>query len=126
MDHVLDLVDAATESAWGLDVGPMAACLMALRLARLLKLLRVIRLVVRSKTLWQLIHGLTTIRDTMFYTFLLLFVMLYVWAIVGFEMITKTAESMSQTFQDQVNGRWSSVPTIMLTLVSFVNLDSIS
>ena len=47
-------------------------------------------------------------------------------ACLGFELITKNKNSRDEAFKLQVESRWCDLPTIMLTLVSFVNADSIA
>merc|ERR1719399_135750 len=52
--------------------------------------------------------------------------MLYVFACVGVEIITKNDANEDIEFKMLVDTFWCDIPTSMLTLVSFVNLDSIS
>jgi len=118
------------------ELGP----LMVLRVMRLLRLARAVRLVVQFRTLWRLVSGLLGSAGTIMYTLLLLVIILYVFACLGIEIITK-AEAMQdpaecerrgmdgavcEDFRAIVAQYWSSLPIIMLTLVQFVNLDSIA
>merc|ERR1719265_2511921 len=65
------------------------AALMVLRIMRLLRLARSVRLLVQFKTLWMLVRGLLSSAGTMFYTFGLMMLILYVFACLGVELITK-------------------------------------
>jgi hypothetical protein len=103
------------------------APLMVLRVMRLLRLARSVRLLVQFKTLWMLVRGLLTSASTMFYTFMLMLLILYVFACVGIEIITKDQDIRSdEELGPLVDYYFSSVSRIMLTLVQFVTLDSIA
>merc|ERR1719333_892923 len=76
----------------GGNVSNELAPLMVLRVMRLLRLARSVRLLVQFKTLWMLVRGLLTSATTMFYTFMLMILILYVFACLGVEIITKNEE----------------------------------
>ncbi|CAE8720877.1 unnamed protein product, partial [Polarella glacialis] len=59
------------------------AQLMLVRMLRLARLARAIRLMVQFRVLWQLVQGLMHSMGTLIWTFLLLMIMMYVFAIVG-------------------------------------------
>merc|ERR1719443_78537 len=102
------------------------APLMVLRVMRLLRLARAVRLLVQFKTLWMLVRGLLSSAGTMFYTFALMMLILYVFACLGIELITKDEELYHHPEVGEiVQYYFSSVTVIMLTLVQFITMDSI-
>jgi len=102
------------------------APLMVLRVLRILRLARSLRLLVQFKTLWMLVRGLLSSAQAIFYTFVLMVLILYVFACMGVELITKADEMREgEGLADIIDDKFSSVPVIMLTLIQFVTLDSI-
>jgi len=82
---------------------------------------------VQFKTLWMLVRGLIGSASTIAYTFSLIVLILYIFACIAMELITKkhlqspdtgTAEFVAEYFPD--------IPVAMLTLLQFVCMDSIS
>merc|ERR1719460_3174742 len=62
----------------------------------------------------------------MFYIFVLLIIILYVFACMGLEIFTKNVTLRKDPlFNSYVEEYWTDLPTSMLTLIQFVNLDSI-
>jgi len=106
------------------------APVLVLRTARLLKLVRTVKLLMKLKELWLLVQGLISSAATMFYTLLLLVVILYVFASLGIEIITKHELAMGPNadpqFSEIVNMHFSDLPRTMLTLIQFVTLDSVN
>lgn len=103
------------------ELGP----LMVLRVMRLLRLARAVRLLVQFKTLWMLVRGLLSSAGTMIYTFSLIALILYVYACLGMELITKNPLALEdESFREAVEDHFSSIPHSMLTLTQFVTLDS--
>lgn len=105
--------------------------LMVLRIMRLFRLARAVRLLVQFKTLWMLVCGLLYSLGTIFYTFLLMLLIIYVWACLGIELITKhdlgpQGAEPDPDFEDAVETYFSSLPQAMFTLMRFVILDSAS
>ncbi|CAD7956624.1 unnamed protein product [Amoebophrya sp. A25] len=110
--------------------------LFVFRVLRLLRLARAVRLIITFKTLWLLVRGLLTSADTITFTLLLITMTVYVFAVVGIELITKN----KQYFLDRDNGdfaaegyitslmenEFSDVPAVMLTLFGFATLDSVN
>ena len=92
--------------------------LLVLRVLRLLKLARAVRLLVAFKTLWMLVRGLLSSAGTMFYTFLLMTLILYVAGIMALELITKQRHK----FEDSEEALYlidRHFPELGLTMVSF-------
>merc|ERR1719454_2358265 len=86
----MGLLTAVLESTTGSssdDLGPI----MVLRVLRLLKLARAVRLFSQFKVMWMLVRGLLSSLQTMCYTFILLFLIIYLFANLAIEMITKDA-----------------------------------
>eukprot|EP00439_Symbiodinium_sp_Y106_P076222 s1342_g15.t1 len=73
--------------------GESAEQLMLLRLLRLIRLVRTFRMVRQVRPLWRLVHGLLTSLDTVLSTFLLLALVLYVFGVLGLEIIARSAAS---------------------------------
>lgn len=103
------------------------APLMVLRVLRILKLARALRLLVQFKTLWMLVKGLLTSYRAITFTFLLMFLILYVFACMAVEIITKDEKLKDDDVTAKiVESHFSSITVIMLTLVQFVTMDSIA
>merc|ERR1719327_391309 len=107
------------------DVKETLGPLMVLRVLRLFRLARAVRLLVQFKTLWMLVRGLISSAGTIMYTFILLFLMLYIFACLSVELIFKSEQKKHHAdFKQLVDEYWCDLPTSMLTFVQFVNLDS--
>mmetsp|Transcript_106505 Transcript_106505/g.306172 ORF Transcript_106505/g.306172 Transcript_106505/m.306172 type:complete len:730 (+) Transcript_106505:61-2250(+) len=101
--------------------------LMVMRMMRLGRLARAVRLLVKFKVLWMLVRGLLSSAGTMFYTFVLLTVILYVFAAMGVELITNNVLMQTdEEFRAIAETNFASLPETMLTLVQFVCMDSIA
>jgi Ca2+-binding EF-hand superfamily protein len=100
---------------------------MVLRVLRLLRLARAVRLFSQFKALWMLVRGLLSSAGTISYTFLLLALILYLFANMAIELITKDEELRSQDaeFDQIVQDYFPDLFTTIMTLTQFVNLDSI-
>jgi len=73
------------------------------------------------------VRGLLTSAGTMVYTFMLLLLLLYVFACLGLELITKNKNlTEDEQLGAIVSERFSSISVIMLTLVQLVTLDDAS
>jgi len=108
---------------------------LILRFLRMLRLARALRFFTGFQTLWRLVNGVLNSASQIMSTCFLLLVTIYVFSCLGAEIIT--GESISAnwiTSQDErlrsagsiVQDKFRSIPTIMLTLISFVNVDSVS
>eukprot|EP00392_Amoebophrya_sp_AT5.2_P017669 g18071.t1 len=106
--------------------------ILVLRVLRLLRLARAVRLIVSFKTLWMLVRGLLTSMDTIMFTFLLIGMTVYLTAVLGIEVITNNrsiylhGDDDEGTLRKLLDENFNNLFSIMLTLLSFVTLDSIS
>eukprot|EP00392_Amoebophrya_sp_AT5.2_P001866 g1871.t1 len=78
-----------------------------------------VRLLVAFKTLWMLVRGLLSSAGTMCYTFVLMFLILYVSAVLAVELITKNKEAYEddpETYE-VVNKYFGGLLVTMLTLL---------
>ncbi|CAK0798871.1 unnamed protein product [Prorocentrum cordatum] len=98
-----------------------------LRLLRLLRLARAVRLIALFRDLWMLVQGMLVSAQTMVYTIGLIAAILYLFAVVSIEVITKNdladPESGDPTFQSVVEKNFKDLPHAMLTLLQFVSFD---
>jgi len=102
------------------------AGLLVLRMLRLFRLARAVRLLVQFKTLWMLVRGLIGSASTIAYTFGLIVLILYIFAYMAMELITKKhLQSPDSGTADVVAEYFPDIPVAMLTLLQFVCMDSI-
>lgn len=99
---------------------------MLVRLLRLARLARALRLMVQFQTLWQLVQGLFHSIGTLFWTFLLVMLLMYIAAVTGMELIKIDQElpvdhpynaAASLCFRDTMDA--------ILTLLQVFSFDSI-
>mmetsp|Transcript_9186 Transcript_9186/g.21826 ORF Transcript_9186/g.21826 Transcript_9186/m.21826 type:complete len:564 (-) Transcript_9186:26-1717(-) len=107
--------------------GESAEQLMLLRLLRLFRLVRTFRMVKQVRPLWRLVHGLMTSLDTVLSTFLLLALVLYVFGVLGVELIATSDSFKSDPVTNAIlESNFSSLGYTMITLAQFVTLDSVA
>mmetsp|Transcript_18970 Transcript_18970/g.41403 ORF Transcript_18970/g.41403 Transcript_18970/m.41403 type:complete len:797 (+) Transcript_18970:64-2454(+) len=94
--------------------------LFVLRMARLLRLARTARLLIKFPELWMLIRGMTSSASTMFYTLVLLTIMLYVFSCIAIELMVEHQP------EELIRDTFSRLPQAMLTLLQFVTADSMA
>jgi len=89
-------------------------------------------LLAQFKVLWMLVRGLLSSAGTMAYIFILFFLILYVFACMGLELITKPQFALSDSeraenpeFDKIVVDHWANIPLSMLTLTMFSTFDSV-
>ena len=89
-------------------------------------LVRTVRLFAQFKVLWMLVRGLLGSINTICFTFIILFLLVYVFACVAIELITKAPlRGNDSEFDMLVDLYFKDMWTSMMTLTQFVNLDSI-
>jgi len=98
---------------------------LVLRMLRLMKLARALRLVSSFRALWKLTQSFMQCAPTMASAFLIMVMVIYIFACVGVEFIAK-GDWSTEEVRDLVRTRFSSLPLTMLSLVQFVTGDSIS
>mmetsp|Transcript_47938 Transcript_47938/g.111843 ORF Transcript_47938/g.111843 Transcript_47938/m.111843 type:complete len:601 (-) Transcript_47938:11-1813(-) len=98
--------------------------LMIIRILRLARVARVFRLVNAFKTLWVLVNGLFHSMMTLLWTFVLIFIIMYCFAIFALEVIRED-ENMGDEYNMIVKEHFSSLFVTCLTLLQGVTLDSV-
>lgn len=110
--------------------GSKFAPLMVLRAARLMRLAQTIRLLIKFKELWILVRGLLSSAQTMLYTILLLFVILYILSLLGVELLQQHPQAYGPDrdpeFARTTAQYFGSLPVAMVTLIQFVCLDNVA
>mmetsp|Transcript_34762 Transcript_34762/g.63255 ORF Transcript_34762/g.63255 Transcript_34762/m.63255 type:complete len:649 (+) Transcript_34762:31-1977(+) len=101
--------------------------LTVFRMFRLLRLARAVRLMVQFQTLWQLVQGLMSSVMTLSWTFLLLSILIYVFAIFGMYLITVDLDlPLDHPYNVAANDNFRELPDACLMLLQFFSWDSIS
>lgn len=124
------LVSLGIVSQWILDpffsdVAEVHTLLM-LRCARLLRLAKTVRFLMRFKELWMLVQGLANSAYTMVYTILLLFVVLYIFACLALQLLYQHPMiEQDEIFAKTVQENFSDLASAMVTLLQFVSFDNI-
>mmetsp|Transcript_102889 Transcript_102889/g.300199 ORF Transcript_102889/g.300199 Transcript_102889/m.300199 type:complete len:632 (+) Transcript_102889:81-1976(+) len=117
------VVKPLLEYGGGEDVVMFLQQVMVLRMMRLLRLARAVRLVASFRGLWKLAQGLCSCLSTMLSAFLLMFIFIFIFACFGAEFITKVYLEDDEVGHI-IRSRFSSLPSILLTLFQFVSMDS--
>lgn len=108
----------------GATAGGVVDQIMVVRMLRILRLARALRVVKQFRTVWKLVRGLLTSFDVMASSFVLVILMLYIFACLGMELIGGDEElklnpaTMKQA--EDFEEAWKA----LLTLFQFVTLDS--
>jgi voltage-gated sodium channel len=112
--------------------GDAVGMLLILRTFRLVRLARTVRLLVQFKVLWMLVRGLLSSAGTMIYIFILFFLVLYVFACMGVDLIAKPHFALTDLeraenpeYDALVMNHFSSIHQAMLTLIMFSTFDSV-
>lgn len=100
------------------------ANIMLVRMLRLARLARAARLLVQFKVLWLLVQGLMNSVMTILWTFVIIFVLIYIFAIIGLELF-RADESAGEEYQEAAAKFNAGLGHSLLTLVQFLTLDSI-
>jgi len=111
-------------SAANMDqLGPV----MVMRTARLARLARALRLLVKFRELWMLVRGLLLSANMMVYTMVLLCILIYMFATIAIELITldTNLNASDAQYLGIVDSYFRSLPVTMLSLIQFVTMDSI-
>eukprot|EP00929_Paragymnodinium_shiwhaense_P105159 TRINITY_DN70076_c0_g1_i1.p1 TRINITY_DN70076_c0_g1~~TRINITY_DN70076_c0_g1_i1.p1 ORF type:complete len:644 (-),score=79.99 TRINITY_DN70076_c0_g1_i1:361-2292(-) len=99
-----------------------------LRTARVFRLARMVRLVVKFQSLWMLTQGLLSSAQTMVSVLVVLLVILYMFGCIGFDLIGRhdllSSGDADELFVETAETYFSSLARSMLTLSSFIAFDS--
>jgi len=114
---------------FGSEVVDTLGPVMVLRGARLFRLAKTLRLLLKFRELWMLVRGLLNSASTMLYTMVLVSIILYIFSAMAIELITNhryaRGPEAREAFSEHVEAHFSSIGVTMLTLMQFVTLDNI-
>jgi len=94
-----------------------------IRVLRLARLAKVVRLLIEFRTLWFLVEGLVNSMRSLIYIFVVLGIILYMFA-VGALMLIQRDETLGEQFNLIVSKHFSTLPMALLTLSQGITLDS--
>jgi len=120
------------EPLLGAESAKGASPLLVMRTARLARLARALRLLVKFRQLWMLVRGLLASAKMVVYTLILLFIILYMFAAVGMEVITLDESYQgphmieSAAYRNIVSQYFADLPMTLLTLIQFISADDTS
>jgi hypothetical protein len=98
--------------------------MMVFKVLRLFRLARTVRLIAQFKVLWMLVRGLLYSLNTIFFTFVIIFLIIYIYACLALELITKSSFRDDDVFNTMVELYFPDMPYTMMTLTQFVTCDS--
>eukprot|EP00931_Biecheleriopsis_adriatica_P007427 TRINITY_DN10870_c1_g1_i3.p1 TRINITY_DN10870_c1_g1~~TRINITY_DN10870_c1_g1_i3.p1 ORF type:complete len:650 (+),score=108.41 TRINITY_DN10870_c1_g1_i3:128-2077(+) len=99
---------------------------MLVRMMRLARLARAVRLMVQFRVLWQLVQGLLHSVGTLLWTFLLVMILIYAFAIIGVETIRVDENlPMDHPYNAAASEYFADLVIAGLTLLQCFTLDSI-
>eukprot|EP00435_Cladocopium_sp_Y103_P064196 s107_g25.t2 len=99
--------------------------IMVVRMLRILRFVRALRVVKQFATVWKLIRGLLTSFDVLASAFVLVILMLYIFACLGMELIGGDDDLKSNPATSKfANEDFASAMHAIMTLFQFVTLDS--
>lgn len=111
--------------ASGVDDGGVLQQILVLRMFRILRLARAFRLVKKFRSLWNLCQGLMNCVGTMVSAGFLMAGTTFLFACFGAELITIPFRGDTE-IGEVIEERFSTMPKILLTLLQFITMDSIS
>jgi len=116
-DWVVPALEAAQEL-------PLSA-LLIFRMVRLVRVARAVRLMPQYRVLWMLVRGLGSALQTLVWAFVMLVAVIFVFAILGMELLHGSDFFTSQEDTAAViEQHFQTVPKTMLTLLQISTLDS--
>jgi len=95
-----------------------------IRFFRLIRLARALRLIVQFQTLWLLVQGLLSSIVPLFWTLILIMVFLYVFAVIGMELVMQGMTSKSNDYMVAA-ANYRNLPQAVMTLMQLLTLDSV-
>ncbi|CAE8670299.1 unnamed protein product [Polarella glacialis] len=100
--------------------------LMLVRMLRLARLARAVRLMVQFQTLWALVQGLMHSINTLLWTFLLVMILIYIFAVIGMEFITVDADlPLDHPYNIAAADNFGDIGDAIMTLLQCFSFDSI-
>jgi voltage-gated sodium channel len=118
------MADIIVRIALAGDSNEVLANTMLVRMLRLTRLARAARLLVQFRVLWLLVQGLINSFLTIMWTFVIIFVLIYIFAVLGLEVM-RPDESAGEAYQEATMHFNEGIGHSMLVLVQFLTLDSI-
>lgn len=94
-----------------------------LKMLRLARLARTVRAVVQFRTLWLLVQGLMHCVLPMCWTCIIMFCVVYIFAVAGMELIVDASNDPAYLAQA---AKFDTIENSMMTLVQFITLDSMA
>jgi hypothetical protein len=94
-----------------------------LKMIRLFRLAKTVRVIIQFRTLWMLVQGLMYAVMPMFWTAILMLVVIYVFAVIAMEFILVSGENEDY---DIAARHYDSIGESMMTLMQFMTLDSVA
>jgi len=97
---------------------------MVFRILRCARVARIQRLMANCKTLWLLVQGLLNSMSTLLWTFVIIAILIYMFAIMALEIIPPDADA-GDTYKEVRENYFSDLPNACLTLLQGLTLDSV-
>eukprot|EP00931_Biecheleriopsis_adriatica_P060916 TRINITY_DN3659_c0_g1_i1.p1 TRINITY_DN3659_c0_g1~~TRINITY_DN3659_c0_g1_i1.p1 ORF type:complete len:650 (-),score=131.16 TRINITY_DN3659_c0_g1_i1:99-2048(-) len=103
------------------------AQIMLVRMARLARLARAVRLIVQFQTLWQLVQGLMHSVSTLLWTFVMVMVLIFIFAVLGMELIKADLDlPLDHPYNVIAIDHFRSLADAIMILIQAFSWDSIS
>eukprot|EP00928_Gymnodinium_smaydae_P078012 TRINITY_DN6159_c3_g1_i1.p1 TRINITY_DN6159_c3_g1~~TRINITY_DN6159_c3_g1_i1.p1 ORF type:complete len:597 (-),score=145.38 TRINITY_DN6159_c3_g1_i1:55-1845(-) len=106
-------------------LGEIFGKVMLIRMLRLARLARLVRLMVQFRVLWLLVQGLLASFQTLLWTFVIIAMLLYIFAIIALEVL-KPDSLAGDDYNLAVDTYFCDLPHSLLTLVQGITVDSLS
>eukprot|EP00933_Yihiella_yeosuensis_P062711 TRINITY_DN65690_c0_g1_i1.p1 TRINITY_DN65690_c0_g1~~TRINITY_DN65690_c0_g1_i1.p1 ORF type:complete len:657 (-),score=146.11 TRINITY_DN65690_c0_g1_i1:313-2283(-) len=101
--------------------------LMLVRMMRLARLARAVRLMSQFATLWSLVQGIMYSVETLAWTFFLVMILIYIFAVFGMEFITFDDElPADHPYNVNAMDNFNDLGAAIMTLLQFFSFDSIA
>jgi len=121
-DLVMLTISASVEGGGG---GGALDQIMLVRMLRLCRLARMVRFFTQFRVLWALVQGLMHSFNTLLWTFLLMFCLLYSFAILSIDVFPKESwETASEEYREAAGRFNGGLGLAMMTLSQFLWFDS--
>jgi len=98
--------------------------MMVVRMFRLVRLARLVKLMVKFRVLFLLIQGLIESLYTIIWTFVVVAILLYIFACLGMELL-RPDDNMPEDYNESVRNNFGNLQNAFLTLLMGLTLDSL-